>query len=402
MLVRLRQTSIQNRQDDSMFQNDSDDQYTLKSVNRTRHQILWLFVAFLIIALVWAYYSHLDEATVAEGRVIPSKRVQITQSLEGGIVRSIAVREGQHVDEGQILVTLDDTKPKSELNELNIEIEALELQLHRLRAEIDGNKFVVTDEEKSEISQDAIIRQQQLYDSRQREYQSLQQQKQYTEKELKMSQPLLEKGAVSNVEILHLQKKLSEVQHQIDNFTSETLKEYRESSLNLSKMRQRKVSVINTINNAKIRSPIDGIVTQVHKATVGSVIKPGEDIVEIVPKDDALIVEAEVRPADIGFIHPGQQAKVKITAFDYVIYGGLDAVVTHVSADSHQNEDGEHFYEVWVKTDKNYLIARRGGRKLTIIPGMMATVDIITGSKSVLDYLLNPILRAKNNALRER
>ncbi len=385
-----------------MEHNRDDDYYALRPVNRTRHQILWLVLFFVIVAIIWAYYATLDEVTVAEGRVIPSSQVQIIQSLEGGIIKKILVKEGQHVEKGTLMMVLDDTNYRTDLNELNIEIITLTLQLSRLRDEIDNKAFVPATNKDYELNDDLIARQRQLYESRQREYRSLEERKNYAEKELGMSEPLVAKGAVSDVEVLHLRQKVAEIQHKLDNFKSETLKEYRETQLALSKAKQRKIAVNEKIEQTQIRSPITGTITQLYVTTLGGVITPGMNIMELVPVNDSLIVEARVKPADIGFIEERQDAMVKISAFDYGIYGGLHGKVVHVSADTTKDEEGNHYYEVWVRTNKNYLRSPKTDKHLYIIPGMMATVDILTGRKSVLDYLLKPILRGVNTAMRER
>jgi adhesin transport system membrane fusion protein len=248
-----------------------------------------------------------------------------------------------------------------------------------------------------------ISAEQGVYLSRKKEKDQMQQDVNLATKELEMTKPLVEKGAASPVEVLRLERTVSELQGKLDAFQSKTLERYNEAKGEYKSHQQEIQADKDRLSRTTVRSPVNGIIKQLKINTVGGVIKPGMDIFEIVPINDTLLVEAKIRPADIGFIHPNQKVMVKISAYDYSIYGGLEGTVEQISADTIIDENdkkGESYYLVLVRTKKNHLGTQE--KPLFIIAGMQTTVDILTGRKSVLDYLLKPILKAKHSALRER
>ncbi|MCK5479624.1 MAG: HlyD family type I secretion periplasmic adaptor subunit, partial [Gammaproteobacteria bacterium] len=243
--------------------------------------------------------------------------------------------------------------------------------------------------------------------------------------ELGMSEPLVEDGAISEVEILRLRRSVNEMRGELDasrlaiprvesmleetkiklkdleiSFRTQARGELNEAESELSAIEETLRSQSDRVSRTLVKSPVKGEVKQIMVTTIGGVVQPGMDLVEIVPMEGNLLVEAHVRPADIAFLRPDQDAKVKLTAYDYAIYGGLDAKLEHISADTITDENGESFYLIRVRTERDYLGTRDGSLK--IMPGMTAMVDILTGEKSVLDYLLKPVLRAREKALRER
>lgn len=410
---------------------------------------VWLAAILLLIALVWANFAVLDEVTVGEGKAIPSSKVQVVQNLEGGIVTEIFVREGQMVDKGATLLRLDDTRFKSNKGESEADRYALTAQVERLSAESEGRPFVLSSEVRAkapQVAEDEAA----LYDSRQRrlasEKQTLNEQlRQKTQElaefrskvdqyrsavgllqqELDMSSPLVSKGAISPVEILRLKQRSVEARGQLNatnlaipraeaaiaeirskiqesdaSFRSDAAKELNDKRTELSKITATSIAIDDRVNRTTVVSPVRGIVKLLKVNTIGGVVQPGSDLVEIVPIEDNLLIEAKVRPQDVAFLHPGQTAMVKFSAYDYTIYGGLKAKLELIGADTVTDDKGNAFYLIQVRTDKNHL----GGdnKPLLIIPGMVATVDIITGQKSVLDYLLKPVLKARTEALRER
>ncbi|AMP89831.1 HlyD family type I secretion periplasmic adaptor subunit [Legionella pneumophila] len=367
------------------------------------HVILWASLLFFIVAIVWANYAILDEVTTGQGKVIPSSEVQVIQNLEGGIIQNIFVKEGQIVKKDQILMQIDNTRFMSSYAEAEKKIDALEIEIIRLNAEITNTKPVFP--EKFTKTYPHLVQDQlSLYESRMRELNQLEKSLELAQKELNLTRPLLKGGSVSEVEVIRLERTVSEIKGNIEKFKSEELDRLNKARSELFALIEANKADKDRLTRTTVRSPVYGIVKQIKMKTIGGVVQPGNDLLEIVPLDDTLLIEAKIRPSDIGFIHPGQKAMVKITAYDFSIYGGLDGVVEHISADTIIDEQTdkkeESYYIVKVRTEKNYLGTEKN--PLPIIPGMQATVDILTGQKSVLQYLLKPIIKAKQSALRER
>ena len=421
----------------------------LEKVPARSHRILWLMFVFVIVALVWSYFAMVDEVTSGAGKIIPTSQIQVVQNLEGGIVSKILVREGETVQKGQVIIQIDDTRFASSFKEARAQMISLQLKLDRLLAEINGTPLNFTTGSLENYPK-LVDEEQSLYQSRQTEFHSgldiLRQQHKQAEQELKalqsqarqlktnfqlaykelqLTQPLIQDGAISEVEVLRLKRQVNELKSQLQTaeFSIPSLEakvaeaaskvdEYRigfkvkaQDELNkvrseLSQMTESNVALEDRVSRTAVRAPMAGIVKQLKVNTIGGVIQPGMDLVEIVPLDDSLLVEARIRPKDIAFLRPGQQAKVKLTAYDFSIYGGLDATLEHISADTILDENDESFYLIRVRTDENRFVAQ--GEELPIIPGMTAEVDILTGEKSILSYLFKPIIKAKQRALRER
>ncbi len=371
----------------------------LNGKTKLSHFILWGSFLFFIVFLTWAYFATLDEVTVGAGKVIPSSKIQTIQNLEGGIVKNILVKEGQTVKKNQILMVLDDTRFSSGFRANQQKKISLQIQIARLDAEQKESPFNPSKNLKKSAPK-LVDNATALYKSRINEIKHLKKRQKLLLKEINLTKPLVREGAVSEVELLRLEQGLSELEGKILAFQSATLKELRESTAELSKIQEETNIVKDQLQRTSIRSPVKGIVKQIHVATQGGVIKAGMPLIEIVPLEDTLRIQARIKPADVGFLHPGQPAIVKITAYDFSIYGGMDGKVEHISADTLVDEEGNSFYEVWVRTDRSYL--ETPTKNLPIIPGMQASVNILTGKKTVLDYLMKPILKAKQNAMRER
>jgi membrane fusion protein, adhesin transport system len=410
---------------------------------------IWSLIAFFAFCLLWANFAVVDEVTRGDGKAIPTSRLQKIQNLEGGIVAELFVREGQIVEVGDPLLRLDDTRFASNVGETEADRLALLLRVERLSAEVQGRELLVSDEvrEKAPGQADNEIelfnsRKQQLLDEvagleeqliqRQqelREFASKQQQfrnsLELLRQEIRMSEPLVADGAISPVEVLRLRRAevesrgqmdattlampraeaaIKEVERKIDEtrgrFRSDALTQLNEARTELSKIQSTGKALEDRVNRTLVISPVRGIVKQLLVNTIGGVIQPGSDLVEIVPLGENLLVEARIRPQDIAFLHPGQEAMVKFTAYDYTIYGGLKAELEQIGADTVTDDDGNSFYVIKLRTNKSHLGSE--ANPLLIIPGMVASVDIITGKKSVLNYLLKPIIRARAEALRER
>ncbi len=408
--------------------------------------LLRLAALLLLLLLVWAGLAQVDEVARGEGKVVPTRQVQVIQSVDGGVVDEILVREGQVVELGQSLLRVDPTRFESNLGESRANQLALQAKALRLKALTRGSAFnppadlvrdapdIVAHErrlyesKREEISTQVSMAQNQL-SQRQQELNEMRARKAQAErglellqKELNVTRPLVRTGAVSEVEVLRLERdqarlrgdrdqasaqisrvqaSIAEAQRRIDevqlNARNLMSAELSETMSRLSALNEGGRALADKVAKAEIKSPVRGTVKRLLVNTVGGVVQPGKEVVEIVPLDEALILEAQITPRDIAFLRPGLDATVKFTAYDFAIYGGLDAVVENISADSVVDQKGNAFYLVRLRTKKALLDDR-----LPIIPGMVAQVDILTGKKSVLSYLLKPVLRAKANALSER
>nr|WP_225930120.1 MULTISPECIES: HlyD family type I secretion periplasmic adaptor subunit [Pseudomonas] len=411
---------------------------------------IWAIIGFFVFLLLWANFAVIDEVTKGDGKAIPSSKIQKIQNLEGGIVSELYVKEGQIVEAGAPLVRLDDTRFASNVGETEADRLSMLLRVERLSAEVDDRPLnfpedvlkAVPGQAKSEESL-YISRRQQLHDEvgglqeqliqRQQELREFtSKQAQYRQQlglqrqEINMSEPLVAQGAVSPVEVLRLKRAevetrgqldattlaipraesaIKEVQRKIDEtrgkFRSEALTQLNEARTDLNKAQATGKALEDRVSRTLVTSPVRGIVNKMLVNTIGGVIQPGSDLLEIVPLDDTLLVEAKIRPQDIAFLHPGQEATVKFTAYDYTIYGGLKAKLEQIGADTITDEDKKTtYYVIKLRTERSHLGTDE--KPLLIIPGMVASVDIITGKKTVLSYLLKPIIRARAEALHER
>ncbi len=379
---------------------NEDYDFGYRGTSKYSHRLLWFCAIFVIIALIWAYYANLEEVTTSQGKVIPSKQMQVIQNLEGGIVKQILVHQGEIVKQDQVIAYLDNTRFLSDYNAALQKEIALKIKIARLNAQINNKPFEISKELQT-ANPELYSSEKNLYDAQISEINALNDRKSLIDKEIGMTEPLLKSGDVSKVDIIHLQEGISEIDNQISTTKSQALDELTKSNADLDSLESDLSGLKDKLNRTTIRSPVNGIINEIYVNTVGGVIKPGDNLIDIVPLGDTLLIEAKVRPSDIGFIHVDQEASVKITAFDYSIYGGLTGKVEYISSDTIKDEKGDPYYQIHVRTQKNYLKAK-DGKLLYIIPGMTATVDILTGHKTVLDYILKPILKAKQSALRER
>jgi len=369
------------------------------SEKRFPHYILWAVLAFFIILIIWASFSDIEESASATGTVIPSSKVKVIQNLEGGIVKNIFVKEGQTLKKGKVLMQLSEVQFSSDFGVNKKNRAELQVKIDRLRAQIAGTEFKPTPKQTKNLPK-TVRSEQQLYTSKIQELKLLLKRQSLIQREINITRPLIKSGAVSKVEVLRLEQTMSEIQGKIHAFKSSMLDELSKAIDEQNELIEQANKFKDRLQRTTIVSPVNGIVKQIYVNTIGGVIKPGMPIMEIVPIADTLLVEVRLNPNDIGFIKIGQPALVKITAYDYAVYGGLEGKVEHISADTSQDKEGVSYYEVWVRTDKAYL--GKDKTKLRIIPGMQASVSIITGKKSVLTYLMKPILRAKEKALTER
>jgi len=372
----------------------------------------WAVWAVLLL-LLWAALAPVDEVTRGEAKVVPTRQVQIIQSVDGGVVEEILVREGQVVEAGQKLLRVDPTRFASSLGESRVSQQALRAKAERLQALTQGRAFqppedllkdapdIVAQERslyesrRAELSAQLSITQSQL-SQRQQELNEARSRKEAAERSLELVQrelnatrPMVNSGAVSEVEVLRLEQQVARLRGDRDQSGAQISRV--QAAIGEAQPLEDKVA------KADIKSPVRGTVKRLLVNTVGGVVQPGREVVEVVPLDEALILEAQITPRDIAFLRPGLEAMVKFTAYDFAIYGGLKAEVESIGADSVIDDKGNAFYRVRLRTREAGL-----GEGLPIIPGMVAQVDILTGKKTVLSYLLKPVLRAKANALSER
>lgn len=400
-------------------------------------------------ALAWAYFTQLEEFTAGNGRVIPASKVKLVQNLEGGIVKDILIKDGQRVKAGEIIFRIDQTGSGSNYKERVERLAGMQAQVARLTAEVNGDVPAFSPALKKSHPE-FVKRELRLYMTRQREHKAAlkalteqigqrerdveqaESREKYARElvkkvreEIAFTKPLVRQGLTSKVDFLKLEVREIELRREIDTqsltarkgqqalaeakqrlaekksaFRAEALKELNKVEVELAALKEAIKLYRDRVDRAEVRSPVNGIVKAVKVTTRGQVVTPGMDLAEIVPVDDTLLVEADIRPSDVAFLYPGQRATVKITAYDYTLYGSLEGKLESISADTIQDKDGNPFYRVTVRTNRNYLMDR--GKKLHIIPGMVARVDVLTGKKTVLSYLLKPINRIRSDALRER
>ena len=421
-------------------------------LNRTPSKIskvlkIWLFTIFAFI--IWASLAEVDEITRGDGDVIPYGQNQIIQNLEGGIVESILIEEGQVVKEGEVILKINNSKSTSSSRTNEMKFEELEAKRIRLHAEanslpfkepINGsetlneqielarklynsNKLEYEAKDRSLFKQ--VQQRQQEYKEAQARIRSLKKSLEYVTEEISMTAPMVREGVKSKVDFLQLKREangiendiesaklsLPRLKYAIDEFKNKRLeakqlfinnakKELNEVTAEMSRLKTQQVAFNDQIDRTMVKSPVNGIVQKLFVNTVGGVIQPGADLVEIVPTNEKLYLEIKIKPSDIAFLHPGAEAKVKISAYDYAIHGGLIGTVANISPDTVTDPQDNTFYIIHVETKKNHLGTKEN--PLKIIPGMTASVDIVTGKKTVMQYILKPILKSKQYVFSER
>ncbi len=408
---------------------------------------IWLITIFL--GIIWASLAEIDEITRGDGKVIPYGNNQIIQNLEGGIVDNILVKEGQFVNKGDIILKINNVKSVSSAETNYMKMQELIAKKNRLYAEANQLPFEMIGTDNSELKQQILLAKK-LYDSnkieflakdnsllqqieqRKQEYteakakiKTLQQSLKYIDEEVTMTKPMVEEGVKSRVDFLKLQREANDVKQSIQAielslprlesainqyksnreesaqlFINTAKKELNEVTAELSRLQTQQVAFSDQVNRTMVTSPVTGIVQKLFVNTVGGVIKPGDNLVEIVPTSEKLYLEIKIKPSDIAFIHPGAEAKVKVSAYDFAIHGGLIGTVVSISPDTVTDEKDNTFYIIDVVTQNNYLGTKE--HPLNIIPGMTVSVDIVTGKKTVMQYILKPILKSKQYVFSER
>jgi len=411
--------------------------------------ILWATLLLFVIFIGWAAVSEVEQSTRGEGKVIPASQVQVIQNLEGGILSELHVKVGDTVKKGQLLLKIDETRFVSSLEQSQAKSGAEKAKAARLRAEASGSSSftppsdapasiaaserALFESRRTELKHSLEVKQSQV-EQRQGELRELNTRLRELNqtyslylKEIGITRPLVAKGAVSDMELLQLERKASEMKGEIEtikqsipriqskidesyaamkelklNFSNKAKVEYNEVAAQLGEEAASSMALKDRLDRTLVRSPVNGTVNRILVNTIGGVIQPGMNIVEIVPTEGTLLIETKIKPADIGFLKPSQKATVKFSAYDYTIYGGLEARLEQIGADSITDEkrERESYYLVTLRTDRSYLGTKE--KPLPIIPGMVASVDILAGKRTILSYLLKPILKAKYAALRER
>ena len=434
--------------EDYEFMNSLSAAITEQTPKRMRWVLYFWFVAIALF-IVWASFTQIDEITRGAGEVVPSGENQMVQNLEGGIVEEILVKVGENVKKGQPLLKIDNQKSEAQRDSTNIKELELRAKIIRLKAEAEGKQFKV-DYTLEQTMPQLIHNERSLYLSRQEQINAkirgLEDKKRQKEQELKstiqkiinlrhsvklideevrMTKPMVKQGVKSKVSFMKLQREQNKIQEELNtaessipsieagiseisnnieeaksNFKNEAKKEFNEVTAEAMRIKESSEALGDQIERTMVRSPIKGVIQKLYVHTIGGVIKPGGDLIEIVPTDGALWLEVKIKPSDIAFVYPGQKTIVKVSAYDFAIYGSLEGEVVHISADTIKDKKENSFYTIHIKTTKNHLGTKE--KPLKIIPGMVVNVDILTGKKSVMDYILKPILKAKQYTFTER
>jgi adhesin transport system membrane fusion protein len=425
---------------------DLAEQAALEQEPLSARRILYGIAVVVLLLVLWSAFATVDTVTRGQGKVIPSQQVQVLGSQDGGVVREISVREGDIVAAGQLLLRLDETRSRATLGENRAELQGLSVKAARLRALVDGAAFeptpqmqesvpAVVEQERQlfqtrtdELAVQEVIaeqklrqRREELTELRAREVQ-LSRELDLADEELTVTRPMVASGAVAQVEILRLEREvnraegelkqtraqiqrvtaaISEAEGELDRvrleFINRASEQLTDTTTRINALKKAAEGLSDRVRQTNLTAPVAGTVKQLYYNTVGGVVLPGRDIIELVPLDDTLLLEVRIRPKDIGFLAPGQRANVKVTAYDFVVYGGLEGRVEQIGADTVVDEEGNAFYEVTVRTESVDF-----GADKPIIPGMTVEVDVLTGQKTVLAYLMKPVLRAHQRALSER
>ncbi|NPD17288.1 HlyD family efflux transporter periplasmic adaptor subunit [Xinfangfangia sp. D13-10-4-6] len=377
-----------------------DGSFRRKSMVTARHTV-WVVSASLLIAVLWAAFAQINEITRGDGTVVPLRRMQTIQSLEGGILSELLVHEGDIVQEGQIIARIDATRFRSAYLETTAEIDTLQAEIARLEAEVmESDRIEFSGAADSEARANEL----RLFQARRTKLNesisAAEAERAAIVGQIDITEPLAKQGSVSKVDLLRLQQQEAELQGRIselrNNYVQEAYRDLVTKKGRLVVLEQQMIQKQDQLDRTEIRSPVSGRVNNVNITTLGGVVQPGESIMEVTPVDDQLMIETKISPRDVAFIAPGMPASVKITAYDFSIYGDLRGTVSQISGDTVEEETAngvQAFYRVMVTTEKSYL--ERNGEELPIRPGMVAQVDIESGERSVLSYLTRPILRAR-------
>ena len=411
---------------DFAYANDVRAAVRLKTP-RTSRMLLWTSVSLLACFLVWAHFAVLEEVKRGNGKVVPSRQIQVVQSLEGGIVGDILVQEGAVVQQGQSLMRIDDTKFAAEFGEIRERRAAMAARVARLEAEAKGRTAIAFPEQTDQVAPAAVATETSVFNARaqklaqdvdvlSQQITRLTQSSALLDRELALTRKLYDQKVVPEIEMIRLERQSAEAKGQLAEAKSKAAtmvttcraqadEDLAKSRGDLAVLDENIKSAQDRVRRTDLRAPVRGIVNKLNITTIGAVVQPGANVMDIVPLDDTLLIEGKIRPQDIAFIRPNQDAVVKISAYDSSVYGHLDGKVERISADTILDDKAEGaqrpetYYRVMIRTDKNHLGTEQS--PLPIIPGMVTTVEILTGKKSVLDYLMKPARTLRDEALRE-
>ena len=412
-------------------------------------KVLRIWLVTIILGIIWASLSEIDEITRGKGDVIPYGQNQIIQNLEGGIVEEILVKEGQRVKIGEVILKISNAKSAS--TSLTNKMQYQELEVKRLRLYAEAHqldfKTIQTDnpvmKRQLELANELyhsdklefhakdraffnqIEQKKQEYKEAQAKIKTLKKSLEFVTEEIEMTAPMVRQGVKSKVDFLKLKREANGIENDIEAsvlslprlkysiaeqrekrveskqlFINDARKELNDITAKMARLKAQQIEFKDTVDRTMVRSSVNGIVQKLFVHTIGGVVKPGADLVEIVPTSNKLFLEIKIKPSDIAFIHPNAKAKVKISAYDYAIHGGLTGKVINISPDTITDKKENTFYLINIKTDKNYLGSKE--HPLKIIPGMTASVDIVTGKKTIMEYILKPILKSKQYVFSER
>lgn len=411
---------------DFAYANDVRAAVRLKTP-RTSRMLLWTSVSLLTCFLLWAHFAVLEEVKRGNGKVVPSRQIQVVQSLEGGIVGDLLVQEGAVVQQGQSLMRIDDTKFAAEFGEIRERRAAMAARVARLEAEARGRNTITFPEQTDQVAPTAVATETSVFNARvqklaqdvdvlTQQITRLTQSSALLDRELALTRKLYDQKVVPEIEMIRLERQSAEAKGQlaeakskattmVTTFRAQADEDLAKSRGDLAVLDENIKSAQDRVRRTDLRAPVRGIVNKLNITTIGAVVQPGANVMDIVPLDDTLLIEGKIRPQDIAFIRPNQDAVVKISAYDSSVYGHLEGKVERISADTILDDKAEGaqrpetYYRVMIRTDKNHLGTEQN--PLPIIPGMVTTVEILTGKKSVLDYLMKPARTLRDEALRE-
>ena len=408
-------------------------------------RVLKIWIITIALFILWASLAEIDEITRGDGDVIPYGQNKIIQNLEGGIISAILIREGQEVKKGETILKINNAKSLSTSETNKMKYEELEAKWYRLDAQANYKDFIIDanasiqmklaknlyDSDKLEFkAKDNTIIQQieqkkQEYIEAKARIRSLKKSLEYVTQEISMTAPMVREGIKSKVDFLKLKREANTIENDIEAaelslprlassiteyrqkrieakqfYINEAKEEFNSVTAEISRLQTQQVAYSDQVSRTVVKSPVNGIVQKLLVNTIGGVVKPGADLVEIVPTSKKLYLEVKIKPSDIAFIHPGAEAKVKISAYDFAIHGGLIGKVVNISPDTITDKQENTFYLINIETKKNYLGSKE--HPLRIIPGMTVSVDLVTGQKTVMQYILKPILKSKQYVFSER
>ncbi len=416
--------------------------------NKASNVMLWSITAMIVLFILWANFARIEELTRGQGQVVPTKEIQTVQSLEGGLLRELLVGQGDRVTKGQVLMRLSDVMFSSEERGAEAKADSLKLKIARLEAEAAGKDFVPSDELLKKVP-DIAQNEQALYRSRQQELKNaisiledklrtvkadideaqaqinrLSSSRGSLQQELNITRDMVVKKAVSKLEQLRLEREVNDIGGQInaqqeriaglradlsatekqkndqsDRFRSQALTELSDVKTQNAQLGESLKSIGDRVSRTELRAPVDGVVNNIAVRTIGGVIEPAQKLIEIVPVDSELKIIAKVSPNNIAFLRVGQKVKVKITAYDAQRYGSLEGELVRIGASSVTDREGNVFFEIEVRTDKNHLGTAEA--PLPVTPGMVADTEVVTGKRTIMEYVLKPFLKARDRALRE-